>query len=675
MLRSVEGSECRATRDFTDTDTRMLSAPREVPIDPNDEDLISYFGLKERNPKIVPEPRKQIQAFLVKYGARLEEKERAFLTKIRSEIVIPVVFGDKVTGVIGVVAWHERAFADELIPVVRDLTHSVGIWLELAHRDAGQGWIQRVLKDCSDVLPQLVRVEPGQDQRWFAGLATMLSAFQGLQWHRVMIFSCDDHANPNAARLVYALGGLTGLDDIEYHRRLQHAIGDDTSATLNSLVCRRIMHPPPHHTDKSESFTDRLYTKCVGSPIGNVLDFGGFRCDPQVAADPLIQVMGHDYTRPPTFEIPVRVFQGDPDHPVNAVALPLSIQALNSQAAGMFAADRNIYAVPLWSPLTPDGRLLGIVLLDMQQPGHQRTEDMIAATRVVMGLVSDLLAMRIVNRIFRGWIHTLPGVNHRANLAFLWKSFSRNVTDIFPGFTEQLDDRERIGEALEAGFERLGHEPELWTSLHKRYKQIDEIIKEIHNPAHDNETDTDLKRFLTSLEPDYNSYTRVGMHILLECRDLPDRLTLECNPAVLQDAIKSLLQNTQEALNKRKMQGLSTNGEVRIWARLVTTKYTNLSRIIEVHYLDKAGGIEKGCKEYIFMNRFSTTGDSKRGKGLSLTRTQLIAYHGDIQLVEDVVENAPKGGYGTEPAGRGDAQSVEKVGEGDTFPHYTRAWP
>src|SRR5207249_6740234 len=94
---------------------------------------------------------------------------------------------------------------------------------------------------------------------FFTAVAALLTGGDGLGWNRVMIWSCAGKA-PNAAELVYALGGLGD----EKHRELQKEVGE---LRLKDLIEVRLREPIPRGTDKQgREHIDPLYELTVGVP-------------------------------------------------------------------------------------------------------------------------------------------------------------------------------------------------------------------------------------------------------------------------------------------------------------------------------------------------------------------------------------------------------------------------
>lgn len=592
----------------------------------------------ETLPYIVPDAHDACMRLLEAMPPPLKEKEAAFLRSIHAEMYIPVFQGTRVTGMIVAVSASDKAFREELRPIVERLMHEVSIWLELARRHDGQRWGETVLSKAVKVLPALAAVPPDRDNHFFAGLAALLSAHCGLWWNRVFIYSCVCKA-PASAELVYAIGGLAGDGYQKDHRTLQKALEDDLRfRELETLVQYRLDHPAPiwRSQDGRTVLEDRLYQACVEQPrkaddsireaYGDHLpdeqppppDEPTVGAGPRMdGAHPLRWLLSQEYTNAPTFPVPMTI-------PFNQEGTPSRwVRQMNDRYPGMFAEGKTIYAFPLWCASNPSRAPLGIVLLDMQHYNEKRLEDMIAATRVVLGLAGDLLASRYWRRRLRGHHNALREILHGENLKTLWDDFNAEAETLFADLsalgTARPSDPDRILSEVVNRFRDRPKNLERLCALRQaiqekmdRLDRADVIIEDLGECLRD------------ILEGCRNRYPNRLVVTLQDNGKDADDVALPCDELVLSDAIFALVENSIEARIGEKAQ-------VHVQ---VTTKPSHcpfFHKMVRIEVRDEGRGVPDEVRPYLFLEGFTSARDHSKGKGLSTVRVQLNGFNGDVQ--------------------------------------------
>ena len=350
--------------------------------------------------------------------------EMKFLAWIGSEACIPVeVRGEdgELRGVIVAVCNKPHAFTDDLTPSLERFWHTASLWFELGELHHGRLWWDEILRNVIEELPNLAAAT--NDAAFFAGLSALLSHHKGMGWNRVMIWSCQGSA-PETAELVDALGGVGDNEQVRLH---QHVEVDPSLSDLSGLVARRLKDPAPHGPNEfGKDVLDPLYELVVSGP--NSLQVPepiriAFGPDiAPVANHPLREMLEHNYAKVPfSFPIP------------SELKVEGWLAEAKEKYPGMFLGQ--MLAYPLWCSYDRRPEPLGLILVDMHYSPQKRDKEMICATRVVLELVSDILASRYQQRRLIGWLGVLPNVRHGRGLKEAWETLYDQSGLFFKGLS------------------------------------------------------------------------------------------------------------------------------------------------------------------------------------------------------------------------------------------------
>lgn len=616
---------------------RRLRVPEDLSGPLNDR-LISYFhqGRGKHQPFLVLDSKALCRERLDAMGSGADPRERAYLKRIRSELHIPVFQGDLVRGVVVAVSRREGCFSEATRQAVRRLMYVASSWIELARQQSGQNWMKTVLPEAMNALSELAALPLDDDQAFFAGLATLLSAHNGLLWNRVLIFNCENDAL-NSAELCYALGGLA--HDQVGHRALQKKLAEDARyKDLRTLVRERIREQRPYwfgpggqvlHDHLYELYVERpraarepiRFNYGPDAPLGTPPPAAG-ECD---NAHPLRWLLTLDYATMPALPNPLPI-------PINNGVHCQWVLDMKSQHPGLFDSDRTIYAFLLRCAYDLAADPLGVVLVDIQQhPSDLPRKHMIEATAVLLGLVSDLLASRHQLRRLRGWHKALPAVFHRRDLYDIWNDFQKATgATTLNRDAARLQSAELIQPYTASLLEFVRHlegEPE-------KVKDIIGLILEMHDKLGHIYTEQgqslirDLGEWLKDFCAGNCSKT---VHIHSEV-DAAEHLSLGCDPMVLRDALKCLFENSVEAVQKG-----APGRDVRITVRaeLRPASCANFGTMLHLLVSDNGAGVDPGERPYVFIQGHSGARPPRhKGRGLAIVKAQLTAYHGDLVLVD-----------------------------------------
>lgn len=547
---------------------------------------------------------------------RWTDSEKAFLNEIGSEAYIPVVVHRNLRGVIVAVTWERQAFSSALTVAVERLMHTVGLWFELGELHDERAWTSKVMGDLIERIPDFANVP--DDDRFFAALAGLLSAHDGVGWNRVFIFSCLG-IHPQSAELVYALGGCGE----SVHGDIQNAATDLLS--LNQLIQQRLENPVP---GSEEGEVDRLYEMCVldprqaGKPI--LIPFGAdipISADNVFWAHPIQWMLERDYSEANSSTVPwVRL----PDCPW--------FDEMTLKYPGMFLPAKR-YAFPLRCPFASDQKApFGIVVVEITDNEQRPVEQMLPVTRILLSLASDILQFRRRSRLIRGWLAALPTFRHRGGLKEKWDNFQTSLHALLEKVPVLVDGVLEIGGELE----------------------VEDIIEELKTCLKHLESEVgDFVQAKRTLEiDDVQSIPDLGAHLdelanawegrkkrLRVIRDWEaiDGISLQCDPVIFDETIRTLFTNALEAANLTEFPEL----HIRISAELLPSSSTTFSNVLELYITDSGPGIDPGVAKHIFLEGFShhtsetpsaKKDASNKGRGLSLARAQLIMYHGGLEL-------------------------------------------
>lgn len=622
----------------------------------HEEFLLRYFRFfgssppRALEPFIENDPRPVLDGLLSLHTFPREEE--AYLQAIESELHVPVFKGDKIRGAIFVVATLRNVFTDRDLEVIKRFLHVVSVWMELARHLDGQRWIDRTFHTTIPLLPKLAAVSPTDDEAFFAGLAALLSSGAGLGWNRVFVFSCHASVLPYTAELVYALGGLAGGVGADEHARLQDALAADKALQkLEDLVDARLRDPRPHYASGIEAgvLRDALYELCIETPRRNAkplrVHYGPWSTSMSSAngdgatetVNPIRFLVGHDVEGIADFPTPTPFpFHNRHDQPNQWI-----LDLIDNGFPGMFTKEpRRVDFFPLWSVLTGKPEPLGVVALDLQIPVNQSREDMLTATRVLLGLAADVFAARILARRLRGGVNSLQTVSHRRTLQDRWyglcyalgvKRTDDTAADAAsPSSGDKLGSfvvPESIGEVLgTTGSEVLGG---LCAQIEA---QINRLVG-----MNTGELETDLVAALELLQQLYPIRPKAGTVLQVSWETKLQGMRIPADKQVLRDTIICLLENSNEAILRMSEAAKPAQLVASLDARLVKPpNEVNRFAVIVLEYTDNGPGIDPQDRERIFLGGFtsSTEAGRKKGYGLTYLMTLLMANQGYISAVD-----------------------------------------
>ncbi len=566
-------------------------------------------------------------------------KEIAYLKLIRtgSELQIPIFRDGKIHGVVVAISVRADGFTDEVVTGAERLVYVASSWIELAREHGGQVWVEGALGGVFRALPLLAAVPVDKDEHFYAGLATVLSAHSGLCWNRVFVFVCPP-ADLETAELMYTLGGLaTEAKQAEHRVRFHKSAHDCGFPALEELVRKRLENPVPGDSSGLDDLYDLCITRHRNTPrAGGTLDAGalGIRIPfGQLGGTPgdrhLCDFLARDYTQGFTDYQPILFDK----------SAPAWAQDLLDTYPGIFAPDKLVYAFPLWCPSNLSRRPLGVVLVDVQNPTAPPRPNMLAATRAVLGLASNLFATRQANRRLRGWHKALPTIIHPPEgrgLQEVWRDFHNALNKITTPLQEVLLASSGLGSSspddpkviqtlaahlatnpkqCERSLQQFGLVTGYYAELQQRMNAItstDEIAPEIENlGAH-------LAKFARRFPRDvFADVTAVN------------GVRLPCDPHVLDDALCSLRENSREVASDSKKLF-----RVNLRAYCVGSKCPTIERWVHIRVSDCGPGVVEHLQNYVFIR--GSTGarpHNNRGRGLGSIRLQLASFGGDLQLV------------------------------------------
>lgn len=607
-------------------DEGRYAVPVEPPRGPVLGDYFRHFAagaMPPFKPEILTDLPQKKELYLRSHGADFkDDKERAYVGAIRSEMHIPVFRGDEVCGVVVVANWEADKFTPSQVALVEQYMHPVSIWIELARRNDSQRKTQDALGTITQLLPRLATLPLDRDDAFFAGLAAILSSHLGLSWNRVFIFSCQaEGTRLRTAELVYALGGLDEDYSDGRHVSLQAGLrGDDRYATLKDLVEARIKRPDPSWVARDgREVRDRLYDLLIrDKPADN-------------AASTSIE---YEEVRAPGGSRP-----GADQDASFTVTVKWNHSAVPVLKQGS--------TFPLGCTFEEYRRPLGFVQVEMLRlpdVDALREEDMVAATRVVLDLVSDILAMRYMRRQLGWLIDSLPVVSHHSKLKRTWDVFGPWVGKLLDALPDDWEvDQATVEGLLLPLLHRSAGNPEFVRGLREA---LDFIGKSIHRL--DGETKPlcgipDLGAYLERLQRKYEDAPLPLLHVRITWADEVMGLALPCDEIVFREMLMCFLENTEMAVSKARQDSGAVASDEKVLAtihvRVVTPAVPgNFRQFVEVLYEDEGPGIAEADRPFIMIDGYTSAAGiaaGGKGRGLALLAAQLNAHHGCLEFVDE----------------------------------------
>jgi hypothetical protein len=617
------------------------------------------FGSKSVYP--VKNPKARLRQFACTPDApELTPGNWAYLEFIESELHIPVFRGTTVVGVIVVVANRADAFSPSLLPRVEALVHAISLGIESARRHDDSLLMGQALQRTTRLLSKLASIPPNRNDQFFAALATLLSAGAGLRWNRVFVFDCHhDKAPPNTTELVYALGGLATSEGVVAHKVLQELFRwDKRFAELSALVDERIAHPEPHYRFSEQA-------KAREPVLDAVFDL----CITRTQEDPkrrifVIPAEPDEVVEPPPSE-PKRIEETNPLGSLLRMASagelpeecdPLTIKVNELRRAGtsgggqgpirnhwvrelngpdnypgIFDESKKMFAFLLRGGPEEENRPLGVVLVGMQSIYEVDESDMVAATRTLLRLASNLLADRYHRRGNYGNINSLHARNHGPGDLRAWKSLVSTLIDQWTRFRVRfaadplLEDR--LGEVVAAldpefeederrGLEFAGKLGDFNARMERRGGEKLLVIENL------GDTLRDWESYFSGQDDAEVDFRILGLDAKLDRR-------VPCDPLVLRDAIGALIDNTKEVYDQQKGEKRRLTATLRV--ALVPTNCTAMPEVVVLSYEDDGIEIPPEVRDCIMLYGYSTAEiPDKRGRGLPIVMRQLLEYHGHL---------------------------------------------
>jgi hypothetical protein len=395
----------------------------------------------------------ELQRYLEQHGSALDDEVKRYVNRIRHEMHIPVFSGEAVRGVVVVVMLsRDERFSEDGRAIVEKYMRPLSIWLELARRNDSQRRVRKALDAITSQLPKLAALplDSKGEEAFFAALAAMLTSHLGLSWNRAFVFSCQTENAPlKAAESAYAVGGLFEDYAARSHGKLQDGIGADPDlGTLAKLVDARIREPDPHWKPKgAQEYRDQLYDRVKSKAI-RIGYREGEPTNPRPEARFADRPVGRDV------ETGVSIFWTPRPRDQAASAPPSAeptrfdgkipnewIRGLNSACPGpLFDETKPIYGYTLWCAFDDSKAPLGCVLLDNPGRSELLLDAQLDATRLVLGLVSDILAMRYLRCRLGGYIESLQFATHGRRLASQWNSLDQKIEGLRTVFSKDSEE-------------------------------------------------------------------------------------------------------------------------------------------------------------------------------------------------------------------------------------------
>jgi len=491
----------------------------------------------------------------------------------------------------------------------------------------GRDWAARMFRELVAYLAPMAKAPT--DEIFFAVLAALLTAHDGLAWNRIFIFACRGR-NPIDAELVYALGGR-GEEMRAFVQQEAERI------QLADLVATRFGDPVPKGFNRHEGrdCTDSLYELCIkaprnaGEPI--VIPFGDGSRDK--AFEDYLTARGISGQSPNQLH-PLQ-FMLEQDYSLAMPAVPKRLHSatwfdyMNDMYPGIFC-DTEMYAFPLWKIHEEEEKPLGLIVVEMHEHLLRPLEQTISATTMFLELVSSILASRYHERFVRGWIGGLPAFRHHLGLGGTWAPFVHSLNELL----SEVDEGGIIHSNIRTRLNSLV--ALIKTDRDDLQKEVDQVVRAQRAMEWESqERIEDLNNFLDvfAAKWEHSGKMRVRRDW---CPETIRGMPLSCPPDTLEETLGSLVDNAYTA--SRLAQGSPL--EIRINVHIEETLTTNFGKVIAIEVSDTGPGIPTDVAQHIFMDGFSAhsneIGNTKsihKGRGLSVARAQLLMYRGDLQLV------------------------------------------
>jgi hypothetical protein len=625
---------------------RGALVPRDLPSDIVAA-LFGFLGQRvsdDLRPTIVDDPHGWWQKVIGTGKESITDAQRDYLDAIRSELHIPIVRQEIVQGVIIALSDRAKGFTPDAVSACERLIYVASSWIELAKQESGKLWVDEALTAGIRSLPLLADIPLADDRNFFAGLAAILTSHLGLRWNRIIAFACNDSA-ARKATLVYALGGR--VDKQDEHKALQQRVTEDARFTsLESFVSHTLKNADLlRNSDPTGDLylRDSLYDLCISNAKESHYEYYGDQiADCDAHNHPIQWLLAPVDDEPDNERTATRLLE---IRHKNGLVSPW-ISKMNSQYVGMFNQDRKVYGFSLWSVCNQFQEPLGVVLLDTQHPinGVSR-ESMISATHVLLGLAADVLATRRMSRRLGGLNRALSALFHGRDLKMVWAEFAWSFGEMglnqagsmrLPGTMAHRDQLAATSTLLSEMVGKTSPEADLNKRIMKAFREVQEKIHRIYDDPLEQITIPDLQVFLANLGE------RPGeLRIHVDAKAV-SRVELACDPIVLDDALRTLIANS-ERLGK---------GRDDLCIEIVATLEEGLSsgnfeRFVSIVIRDNGPGISPSIARYLGIKGVTSQKDAlHHGQGIAIARGLLIDFHGKLDYAGPGYPDAPPGRQG-----------------------------
>jgi hypothetical protein len=549
----------------------------------------------------------------------------------------------------GVRRREDRTFSGDLIPLIEPFVHLFDLWYELGELHDGRIWMTRnIARNVQALLPLLG--EAGNRASFFAALAALLTAREGLGWNRVFILASEP-GSPEALQLVYALGGV----DAERHLDRQRKV-DITYKRLEDLVRARITRPEPLGDDGAgREDLDPLYALCVAGParLGAPIRL---HCGPRSPGE-----LGRGtIAAPPSIR---DLLRDDPMRGSNPVPITVEsdwLREMDGRHRGMFPAPSGggdvprTYAYGMWGGDRHGARRpLAVVLVDMYNHPHRRDLDPKTATRDLLNLAAPYFVPIERQGHLDKVVDVLMQFGHGALLGEPWDRFVHPLERLLKHLTgERGPGLDENGSAaafdVAAEAQRVRRRLQELTPIARRYIEVEQ--KRLPQEADDLEPrPASLRRFFQQISSEFQRTATDTLTVEVACQGLDD-VPLPCHRSVIRTTLDHLIDNAKNAAQNHP------DGSPRVRVRIVASSepvaIKRFRSILRVEVCDDGPGISEDDEPYIFLLGYTTASprdsDPARGRGLHLARDLLSRYYGDLILADR--------------GGRVDPETGERVG-------------
>jgi len=551
--------------------------------------------------------------------AQRHEKWLEFIGSVATVPISPV--GVELRGFFIAVNERDGVYPPALDSTLWQFMYLAEMWLEFAHLYDSREWWVRSLNAVVSCLPRLAEAQT--DASFFAALALLLSAHNGLRWNRVMVFNCFGTPTGRTAELQHAVGGLGEPT----HGLLQDRLGQ-SNRTLEDLMKERIEDPIPSFEGK----VDSLYALLVADRARRGDNLIHFHFGPDAPPDEAEYAASCINPLKPILDVG--------PHYASRLISPLDpsrdkwMTWMNTKHhPNLFKNE--VYAFPLWCADLTQREPLALILVDMMYAPALAPRDVLPVTRVFLDLASEIFASRRYRRLIRGWLPFLPNLYHGRGLREAWSDCKAKLR-----YIPHARHQETIREIL-AGMD---------AKVKEYYDKHLAMEKCLGGETAGLEVISDLGAHLSDLARQYSRRYRSAspgdqrtetpeVRIEGEWDDVKD-FKLPCDKVVFNEVFRILVENAMVAATEQARETGQVLGDLLLWvrARLVPDPSRHFQNIVRLEITDNGPGVKNELKGLIFLSGFSyhrslLPGMTHRGMGLAYARALLTSYHGNLELL------------------------------------------